>query len=102
MGEEWLYCIDDVVFAISILLILFGYGDSLFVDVDGVSCIFVDSEEGYVELCAHVGVLFVVGWVDPFSLWENKSIKMFWFLFGNYVLRIKMRRPSADALLIIS
>lgn len=46
--------------------------------------------------------LYCGGWMDPFSYRENKSIKMFWFLFENYVLRMKMRRPSADALLIIS
>jgi hypothetical protein len=55
------YCVEEGESAISILLILFGYGDSLFVDVDGVSGIAINGKECYVELCAHAGVLFVVG-----------------------------------------
>ena len=56
-----MYCIDEVVFAVTVLLILFGYGDKFFVDVDCVSGIAINGKECYVELCAHAGVLFVVG-----------------------------------------
>lgn len=56
-----MYCIDEVVFAVTVLLILFGYGDKFFVDVDCVSGITFNGEEGDVECGAHDGMLFIVG-----------------------------------------
>lgn len=58
------YCVEEGESAISILLILFGYCDKFFVYVDCVSGIAINCEECYIELCVHVGVLFIVGgWI---------------------------------------